>query len=122
MITFTDIDDIFAPSRTSHEIPLKVGFTIETKTKIAWIFRNFGKNGLYSRIFGVKYKFRVKTLFLQEIQKCPKNSIKVTIEKAINYGMACLFTLLHITFWLEKLAIYGFSSYLGLKVSIRHKK
>ena len=34
MITFTDIDDIFAPSRTSHEIPLKVGFTIETKTKM----------------------------------------------------------------------------------------
>ena len=34
MITFTDIDDIFAPSRTSHEIALKVGFTIETKTKM----------------------------------------------------------------------------------------
>ena len=29
-----DIDGIFAPSRTSHEIPLKVGFTIETKTKM----------------------------------------------------------------------------------------
>ena len=34
MTTFTDINGIFAPSRTSHEIPLKVGFTIETKTKM----------------------------------------------------------------------------------------
>ena len=34
MITFTDSDGIFAPSCTSREIPLKVGFTIETKTKM----------------------------------------------------------------------------------------
>ena len=34
MSTFTDIDGIFAPSCTSKEFPLKVGFTIETKTKM----------------------------------------------------------------------------------------
>ena len=39
MITFTDIDGIFAPSRTSHEIPLKVGFTIEKKTKMQKLLR-----------------------------------------------------------------------------------
>ena len=125
MTTFTNIDGIFAPSCTSQEFQLKVGFTIETKTKMQKLlrfFKNFRKNFLYSKILVVKYKFCVKTLFIQEMQKCPKNSIKVTIEKAINCGMACLFTLLHIIFWLEKLVIHDFSSYLGLKVSIRHKK
>ena len=70
----------------------------------------------------VKYEFHVKTLLIWEMQKCQKNSIQITIEKAINCGMAYLFALLYVIFCLEKMVIYGFSSYLGLKESIRHKK
>ena len=82
----------------------------------------FLKNGLYSKIFEVKYKFSSKDTFFYKLQKCPKNSIKVTIEKTLNYGMACLFTLLRITFWPEKLVIRAICSYSSLKVSVKHKK
>ena len=39
MITFTDIDDIFAPTCTSPEFQLKVSFTIEKKTKMQKLFK-----------------------------------------------------------------------------------
>ena len=51
----------------------------DKNAKIAEILSNFGKNGLYSIILVAKYKFHVKTLFFQEMQKCSKNSSKVTI-------------------------------------------
>ena len=39
MITFTDIDGIFAPTCTSPEFQLKVSFTIEKKTKMQKLFK-----------------------------------------------------------------------------------
>ena len=41
MSTITDIDGIFAPSCTSKELALKVGFTIETETKMQKLLRFF---------------------------------------------------------------------------------
>ena len=55
MITFTDINGIFAPLRTSHEIPLKVGFTIEKKTKMQKLLgylETFGKMAFISKSLG----------------------------------------------------------------------
>ena len=120
MITFTDINGVFAPLCTSPEFQLKVSFTIEKKTKMQKLFKF--QYYLYSKIFEVKYKFSSKDTFFYKLQKCPKKSIKVTIEKTLNYGMACLFTLLRITFWPEKLVIRAICSYSSLKVSIKHKK
>ena len=122
--TINDINAVFAPSCTSREFTFKSLFYYiqeHGNAKIAENLSNFGKNDFYFLILVVKYEIRVKTLLMQEMQKCPKNNNKVTIEKAINRGMAYLFTLLYSIFCLEKLVIYGFSSYLCLKESIRNK-
>ena len=55
---------------------------VKNQAKIVEILSNFGKNGLYSIILAAKYKFHVKTLFFQEMQKCSKNSSKVTTHKS----------------------------------------
>ena len=123
--TINGINAVFAPACTSWEFAFESWLYYNKGRKNAKItanLYNFGKNYFYFLILVVKYEIRVKTLLMQEMQKCQKNSNKVTIEKAINHGMAYLFTLLYSIFCLEKLVIYGFSSYLCLKESIRNKK
>ena len=97
-------------------------YTGTQKCKNCWEPQQFWKKWLLFPNPCGKIWISCKDTFNLGNAEMPKNSIQITIEKAINCGMAYLFALLYVIFCLEKMVIYGFSSYLGLKESIRHKK
>ena len=122
--TIHDINFVFAPLCTSREFTFEVEFQYihrHKKAKIFEIFNIFEKFDFKFQTIVVKYKGLVNNIFFQKAQKMFKKERESYYINGLKLWGGLYIYLIMQYFCAEKLLEIAFYSYLGLKVSARHK-